>query len=133
MVWYDGGKVLVERMNFSVIIDRHNSHPSSCNVRYVCLYIASWNNSDKRKRKSLGLINKEVDSIGHRSIVNDELAKNFFEPMKDVFRLDWILFSFSSSIEEYVNTRNRIRMISQLIGGRSIFSSSIDQTDFSID
>jgi hypothetical protein len=64
---------------------------------------------EEEKKKPIGIINKEVDSIGHRSILNDELVSyvfSFIEPTEK--NLDMIsFFSFNYGIDEYVNIRNR--------------------------
>lgn len=63
-------------MNISVMNSRHNYHPSSCN--YVYVSISRIRMTVKEKEKTIGIINKEVDSIGHRSILNDEPVRIFF-------------------------------------------------------
>jgi len=60
----------------------------------------------KKKEKTIGIINKEVDSIEHRSILNDEPVRDFIEPMKKHCRSYFFFFVYLR-IDEYININNR--------------------------
>ncbi len=55
---------------------------------------------EEEKKKPIGIINKEVDSIGHRSILTDELVLLLNQRKKILDMISF--FSFSYRIDEYM-------------------------------